>query len=314
MRAVPSSPVVSIVLPVFNRLVYLRAAVASVFGQTFTDWELIVADDGSDEETKAWLRSIERPPRVRVLSLEHSGNPAAVRNAALRAANGEFVAFLDSDDEWHPEKLAIQVQALRVQRQFLWCCSPVLHIDANGNMLPRNSRGQRTNRARASFEQIARWETAVATPTVMVHRDLLQRVGGFDERALLHEDYDLWLKLARESEVSVHAMPLARVRHHDDHYSRSGEPEIRDWIEFFARWEQRLTEPGLKRVVERQGARCTTLLARHYAARGEGASVLRIIGRGANGWKCPEWWIGSAVALARLVVPAALVNARRASG
>jgi glycosyltransferase involved in cell wall biosynthesis len=305
-----SPPTVSVILPVFNRLEYLRAAVASVFQQSFTDWELVIADDGSDDATKDYLKGL-RHPQVKVLWLVHSGNPAAVRNAALRDATGEFVAFLDSDDEWLPDKLATQVKVLRDQPQYLWCYSPIVHIDADGNVLPRISR--RTVGRGAAFERIARWEAAIAVPTVMVQRQLLERVGGFDEQRLLHEDYDLWLKLARESEVSIVGSALTRVRHHGSHYSKTGEPELRDWIEFYAKWERRVTEPRMRRVVERQGARCAALLARHFAARGDGASVFRTITRSVRCWTCPEWWLGNAIALARLVVPTSLVNASRRS-
>lgn len=305
-----SSPTVSVILPVFNRLEFLRAAVASVFQQSFTDWDLIIADDGSDDATKDYLKDL-RDPRVRVLWLAHTGNPAAVRNAALRDATGEFIAFLDSDDEWLPEKLATQIRMLRDQPQFLWCYSPVEHIDADGNVLPRLSR--RTVPRGVAFKRIARWEAAIAVPTVIAQRQLVERVGGFDERRLLHEDYDLWLKLALESEVGVAGSALTRVRHHDSHYGKSGEPELRDWIEFYAQWKHRVTEPRLKRVIERQGARCAALLARHYAARGDGASVYRTITRSVRCWTCPEWWVGNAIALVRLVVPTSLVNASRRS-
>src|SRR6185437_668849 len=99
MAYAPSPPpLVSVILPTFNRLGYLQAAVDSVFNQTMRDWELIVADDGSDSETRAYLQSFAEKPRVRVLWLSHSGNPGAVRNAALQCARGEYVAFLDSDD------------------------------------------------------------------------------------------------------------------------------------------------------------------------------------------------------------------------
>lgn len=297
----------------FSRLVYLRAAVASVFQQSFADWELIIADDGSDDATKDYLKGLDRLPHVKVLWLAHAGNPAAVRNVALRDATGEFVAFLDSDDEWLPEKLATQIEMLRDQQQNLWCYSPVLHIDADGNVLPRKSRARRIVGRGAAFEQVARWEAAIALPTVIVKRQLVERVGGFDERRLLHEDYDLWLKLAGESEASVVDSPLTRVRHHGSHYSKTGEPELRDWIEFFAKWQHQVAEPARKRVVERQGARCTALLARHYAARGDAAAVFRTITRSMSCWTCPEWWLGSALALARLVVPGSLVNARRDS-
>jgi GT2 family glycosyltransferase len=296
---------------VFNRLTYLRAAVGSVFQQSFTDWELIIADDGSDDATRTYLSGLERRPRVTVLWLAHTGNPGAVRNAALRAATAEFIAFLDSDDEWHPDKLSIQIAMLRKQPQHLWCYTPIEHIDASGNPLPRKPRPRRTARPGMAFERIARWEAAIAVPTVIVQRRLVDRVGGFDERRYLHEDYDLWLKLARESEFSVVRIPLTRVRHHDSHYSKTGEVELRDWIELFAKWQDLVTEARRRRVIQRQAARCTALLARHYAASGEGAAVVRTITRGVRYWTCPEWWLGSVIALVRLATPTSLVNARR---
>jgi glycosyltransferase involved in cell wall biosynthesis len=93
-----TAPFVSVVLPTFNRLGFLRQAVDCVFAQTFTDWELIIADDGSDEITRRYLCSLECNTSVSVLLLAHSGCPAKVRNAALRAARGTYVAFLDSYD------------------------------------------------------------------------------------------------------------------------------------------------------------------------------------------------------------------------
>ena len=101
----PMQPLVSIILPTFGRLEYLRQTVASVYRQTLRDWELIVADDGSDAETRAYLRTLEADSRVRLLWLTHTGIPAIVRNSAARSAGGEYVAFLDSDDLWAPEKL-----------------------------------------------------------------------------------------------------------------------------------------------------------------------------------------------------------------
>src|SRR5688572_8935758 len=124
-------PAVSIILPVYNRLGFLAATVDRVFAQTRSDWELIVADDGSDEETQAWLRRLATDPRVRVVRLAHSGNPAAVRNAALREARGDFVAFLDSDDLWLPQKLQGQLDALAARPQCGWSYCAFIRIDAH---------------------------------------------------------------------------------------------------------------------------------------------------------------------------------------
>src|SRR5258708_32933603 len=108
-----TTPAISIILPTFNRLKYLRLAVDSVFAQTFADWELLIADDGSDEETRAYLKGLESLPRVKLIWLSHSGNPSAVRNAALRAARADYIAFLDSDDMWMSTKLERQIDVLR---------------------------------------------------------------------------------------------------------------------------------------------------------------------------------------------------------
>ena len=105
-------PIVSVILPVRDRIAFLRTAVDSVFSQTHTDWELVIADDGSGPETRDYLRRLELDPRVRVLWREHTGNPAAVRNTALRAARGRYVAFLDSDDAFEPRKIELQLAAL----------------------------------------------------------------------------------------------------------------------------------------------------------------------------------------------------------
>src|SRR5206468_5026028 len=114
-----------------NRAAYLREAVDSVFAQTFTDWELIVIDDGSTDATAAYLKSLD-DPRVRVIELEHSGIPAKVRNAGLGAATGEFIAFLDSDDRWYPRKLELQVAKCRNDSDSGWCSVHVDFVDDRG--------------------------------------------------------------------------------------------------------------------------------------------------------------------------------------
>jgi glycosyltransferase involved in cell wall biosynthesis len=129
-----TTPLVSVVLPTFNRLKFVRPAIESVFAQTFQDWELIIADDASDEDTRAYLKSLEIEPRVRVILLPHSGNPAAVRNAAVHAARGKYVAFLDSDDQWMPLKLERQIAGLQARGVCRWSYTGYVCIDATGEL------------------------------------------------------------------------------------------------------------------------------------------------------------------------------------
>jgi len=129
-----TTPTVSIILPTFNRLKYLRPAVESVFSQTFQDWELILADDGSDDGTRAYLRTLSESSRIKLILLPHTGNPGRVRNAALREAKGDYIAFLDSDDLWLPPKLETQIKALRDSPR-RWSYTAFDRIDEFGNQV-----------------------------------------------------------------------------------------------------------------------------------------------------------------------------------
>ena len=130
---------ISIILPTFNRLEYLRLTLESVFAQTFEDWELIVADDGSDVATREYLGALAGAHRIKRVWLSHTGNPAAVRNAALREARGDYVAFLDSDDLWAPRKLESQMALLRQRRGRQWSYTAFTRVDRRGVPLPEES-------------------------------------------------------------------------------------------------------------------------------------------------------------------------------
>src|SRR6266571_6783008 len=96
-------PLISIIIPTFNREQYLREAVQSVLAQTYDRWELLIVDDGSTDGTRAYLDTLT-DRRIRSVSRNHCGNAAQVRNVAIGTVSGSHIAFLDSDDLWEPEK------------------------------------------------------------------------------------------------------------------------------------------------------------------------------------------------------------------
>ena len=105
-------PTVSIILPTYNRVGSVQAAIHSVLAQTYIDYELIVVDDGSTDETASHVREIADPRLIYVLHPQNKG-AAAARNTGMRMARGDYIAFLDSDDTWHPQKLEVQVEFLK---------------------------------------------------------------------------------------------------------------------------------------------------------------------------------------------------------
>ena len=290
------TPQVSIVLPTFDRLRFLRQSVESVFAQTFGDWELIVADDGSGAETHEYLESVARVPRVRILWLEHTGNPGTARNAALAHARAPYVAFLDSDDYWLPDKLGRQLAVLRAAAPRRWCYTAYGCVDGDDKPI--------ANRwvpyEGAIFEQILTMKAYVAMPTVMAERALVEQVGGFDPGQVQHGDYELWLRMILASDVALLDESLARVRSHREHYTRGG-----TWA---LGWQRRMLEKidGLpldarrKRAVREARAANAAMLMRAHGAAGRRSEAARVFGASFGySFLEPAWWLGAAIAALR---------------
>jgi len=283
-------PEVSVVLPSYNRLAHLRSAVESVLAQRFTDFELLIADDGSDADTRAWLAGLH-DPRVRVFALLHSGNPSAVRNHALRAARGHYVAFLDSDDVWLPDKLGHQFAVLQSQPLCRWNYHASGRIDAAGN--PATWSGVKPWQAFDGdiVEALLEVHALIATPTVMAERTLLLEAGGFDEGQCFAEDYDLWLRLAMRSPVSTLAETLALVRVHSDNYSQDRLGAHLGWARLYEKMRGLLEPPRLRRVCRRQRARSLLYVAALQRNRGQRrAAAGSLLAAIRDGWRFARWW------------------------
>lgn len=305
------SPAVSIIVPTFNRLEYLRRALASVFQQTFRDWELLIADDGSDIDTRAYLKTLEDPPRVRVLWLPHSGRPSVARNAALRAAQGEYVAFLDSDDLWTPTKLQIQIDSLRRRVGCGWGYTRFVLVDESG----RPTEWQRTRSwptpAGWIRDRLARSETVVAVPSVIVSRELLEQVGGFDESLVMCEDFDLWLRLAARSQVDAIDEPCTLVTRHAQH---SGN-ELTSFEDCERVFEKLQKTPGTEHLhanLREKSAEVAIGVARSHLASGNRTRALSTLLTSApRFWRHRRWWMGALRTTARALVPTAMIELAR---
>ena len=274
-------PLVSVVIPTWNRAALIDEAIASVEAQTYPHWELIVADDGSSDDTHDRLRQCGIP-RLKVVSLPHSGNPARARNAGVAASSGRLVAFLDSDDLWHPHKLARQVAALDASGA-RWCYGDFGHVDPDGRSLPARA-GRFEARNGMILEALLREETAAYVGTLVLERALFDEVGGFDEKLLLRADLDFGLRVAARAEAVAVAERLMSVRIHpsrmtdgvaDPHEATARvfrqwlAPELEPRIRALARSRyRRVLWDGVKwRLRRREPVRAAALLARALAAR-----------------------------------------------
>jgi glycosyltransferase involved in cell wall biosynthesis len=205
---------VSVVVPTFNRAGLLGRALRSVFGQTRPADEVIVVDDGSTDDTG---ERVQRDfPGVRYLRQDQRGVSAA-RNRGVVAAEGEWIAFLDADDEWRRAKLERQLAALGDHPGCLICHTDEIWIRRGQRVNPR----KRHAKAGGYIFQRCLPRCAISPSSVLIHRTLLDEVGGFDETLPACEDYDLWLRICWRHEVVFVDEPLV-VKHggHADQLSR----------------------------------------------------------------------------------------------
>ncbi len=212
-----STPRVSVIMPKWNRSGLLREAIASIVGQTFENWELIVIDDGSTDDTAVVLRAM-RDDRIRVERTAHTANPATARNVGLGLARGDWVAFLGDDDVWRPTKLATQLERAK-HSGCRWSYSAAEHADQAGRAYWRTP-PDRLPSGNILLPLLA-LDAAVAGTTVVVARELLESVGGFDARFPRAHDFVLWTALAERAEVVAVEEPLTLIGDHGDREHRS---------------------------------------------------------------------------------------------
>lgn len=307
----PRAPCVSIILPTFNRLKFLPATIESIRKQSFVDWELLIADDGSGSELRTYLRQLENPPRIRVLWLAHSGNVSAVRNAAMHEARGEYVAFIDSDDVWPPEKLQVQMQSLLRHGTRDWGYTGFTLVDEAGEPLT----GHRARSCPAIdgrvLDAIVKEEAVFVVSAVIVRRSLIVRVGGHDASLPVCGEYELWMRLAQESEVDFVDQSLVDIRRHSEH-SADDVAALADLAVILEKLQRSRVAPHLHATLQRRRVAISANLARRHAVCGKRLGVLGTLLRDASfSWRHWNWWFAGFTSTARVFAPEALVSMLR---
>jgi glycosyltransferase involved in cell wall biosynthesis len=204
----------SIIIPTFNRCKLLNRALNSVFNQTYSDYEVIVIDDGSTDDTAEMLQKNFTHLRY---SCQSNHGVSAARNKGLELAKGEWVAFLDSDDEWLPQKLEKQISLLKAKPGYKICHTEELWI--------RN--GVRVNQMK-KHKKAGGWIfpqclpiCAMSPSSILIHRSVFDSIGYFDASLPACEDYDLWLRITAKYPVLYLEEPLIKkYGGHDDQLSK----------------------------------------------------------------------------------------------
>ena len=216
------APTVSVIVPTFNRARLLGEAIESILRQTFADFELIVVDDGSSDDTAALVAAIG-DPRLRYICQPHRGISSAMNNG-IRAARGELVARLDSDDLWRPELLATLVPVLRQAPAVAVAYAKGQAMDASGHILA-HQQGSPGRFPGDAFRSIA-FDDCTCNIAIVARRACLEEVGLYDEELAANEDWDLWLRVARRHPFAFVDRVLAHYRWHDGNLTGIGSPDF----------------------------------------------------------------------------------------
>jgi GT2 family glycosyltransferase len=210
-----SPPVVSVIIPTYNRWPLVREALESVLAQSYRCFEIVLVDDGSTDGTSEKLREIDGPVR---LIAQTNGGVSSARNRGVAVAQGKYVAFLDSDDLWLPKKLATQVEFLDTHSNYQICQTEEVWLRRGVRVNPKKIHRKPSGDIFAPSLELC----LVSPSAVMMTRELLVAMGGFDESLPVCEDYDLWLRIAVQCQVPLIPAPLVIKRGgHADQLSHS---------------------------------------------------------------------------------------------
>ena len=194
------NPTVSVIVPTYNRADLVGRAIESVLEQTYKDFELIVVDDDSKDNTREIIHEFN-DPRIRYICHDKNKGGSAARNTGIDLAKGKYIALLDSDDEWIKEKLGKQVTKLRERSNVGLVSTGAVHFsgDNNGKVLRKDIQQYRGE----IFEELLMKGNVVSGggSSALIKAECFENVGNFDERLKSSQDYDMWIRIAKKYEI-----------------------------------------------------------------------------------------------------------------
>ncbi len=217
-----SSPLVSVIIPTHNRVDLLKETLFSILNQTFSDFELIVVSDGSNDGTDEMVTKI-KDSRVSLIQQNKSGQPAKPRNRGISASKGKYVALCDDDDIWEPNKLEVQVKTMED--------SPLIDMSyTNGRVLKNGILFEAALNRRKVFDNHFNellYGNFIPNSSVLIRRTVFDKIGliNISDEFRGIEDYEFWFRIARNCKLEYIDLPLIQYRVHADNitYSRSFE-------------------------------------------------------------------------------------------
>lgn len=241
-------PLVSIIIPTYNRSKLLRQAIASVLAQTYQDFELIIVDDGSTDDTKSVIEAIP-DDRIRYIWQENQQRCAA-RNTGIAAAQGEYLAFLDSDDLWLPRKLELQLDAIDRYPDISASHGRCVRMNQDFEFIyPHELYSSGEPEWVGDVRESLLMRNPFASQGVVAHRRLFETVGGFDVSLPHSEDWDMWIRLSAITHFCLINEPVGIYRIHSGNRTNNPVSTLKGNLIIIEKHSQYMT-PEMKKKAE----------------------------------------------------------------
>ena len=231
------TPKVSVVIPTFNRAGFLRAAISSVLDQTYQDFEIIVVDDASTDNTRKVVTAFN-DERIRYIRHDKNTGEAGARNTGILNTDGEYIAFLDDDDEWLSEKLELQVRKFENSHAKTSLIYTGYFIFDD---IEKKISGQRVPFSKGDAYHDLLKKNIIGVPsTVLLKKECIAKIGLFDSAVAYGLDYDYWIRVSRHYHFEFIAEPLVKYRIHENRLSNDIELKARGFRDLAKKYGRRI--------------------------------------------------------------------------
>ncbi|MEZ0123223.1 MAG: glycosyltransferase family 2 protein [Candidatus Reddybacter sp.] len=256
---------ISAVIPTYNNADYIEEAIHSILGQTHPVAEIIVVDDGSSDNTATLIEALKQKSERLIYIKQDNQGPSSARNRGIDAASGDWIAFLDADDLWTPDKIALQIAALQSEPQLKLIAADMSEMDRRGETIVASVLTQhqllehfQTLAGKAVPRAMAALLTKnfIPTGTVLVERACLTAAGGFNTHIRFGEDLELWAKIAADHPISCLPRVMMQRRQHGNNATQNVAPMLEGLVAVM----QSLRHWGTEKL-RRQGVNADHLVA-----------------------------------------------------
>jgi glycosyltransferase involved in cell wall biosynthesis len=269
-------PLVSVIIPTYNRVRVISRAIESALQQTLTDYEIIVVDDGSTDNTREFL-SKNFANKIRYIGKPKNEGLASARNTGIEASRGTYIALLDDDDLWLPEKLALQIDLAQKNPSLGLVYCGACKVNEDGELLEQIKPSKRG----AIFEDMLYRNYLLGPASIaLIAKDVLLKAGYFDKNLCPCADWDMWIRIARCAEVDFVEEPLVHYVLHDNNMHKDLAAMEKDTFAILNKyWPPLVKEKGcLARKDKTYSDHCIHF-ARHYYQQGEREAFKRLLYR-----------------------------------